>query len=199
MLPYETSRVLPSIDTLISNNLVEVRSFMNNIKSSLASGVFFLLLAIFSQGVLSVPGTDEPPVRNKGSVYFPEIKPSITSLEVARSNLAELLSGKNEDVPGMKVPTMPDTCRGIDTQSLGEGGPSHAAVACRYDHVMYAIYASIQVMATSLHASNKVSVSFSDLIGSDLSVKEIPTDQASMHTLIHPAPPSGWSALFERN
>jgi tetratricopeptide (TPR) repeat protein len=134
---------------------------------------------------LSAVNPEKSTPENTGSTPAPEIKSSVASFEAARRNLAELLSGKNDDVPGIKVPTMPATCSETTPQyiqSLGKGGPSHASIGCLNDKVLYAIYASIPVVTTGIYASNSVSVSFLDLIGANVSIKEIP-DQPQMDLL----------------
>lgn len=146
---------------------------MRSVKQTIASAIGLLALSLFPLVALSEPDEKLPP---DGIAYRPEAKTSINSLEVARNNLAELLSVRGGDIPGIRTATTPATCSGISREALhrlGKGGPSHASLACRKDQLLYVIYESIQVLSTGLHASNEVSVKYSDLLGADLSVRQV--------------------------
>lgn len=120
---------------------------------------------------------DPASVESSGNIHAPEISPPVVSMEDARRNLAALLSGKNKDVPGIKVSAMPATCTDLTQQQIqlfGKGGPSHAAFGCLNNQLLYALYASNPVTTTGVYASHSIPISFSDLVGSNLSVKEIP-------------------------
>jgi hypothetical protein len=162
---------------------------MDRKKYVIAAGIWFSLMAVSFASAWADSDNTAAEEQPGTTAYYPQIRSAITSPEVARNNLAELLSGNNEDVPGIKVPGMPATCTGTSIQalhSLGQGGPSHAAIACIKDQVIYAFFASMQVTATAIRASNEVSVNFADLLDSDLGVREVPKDQAWIETMKFP-------------
>lgn len=159
---------------------------MSRLKQVCTAAMGLLVLSLLPAPARSELEEQLPP---DGIAYRPEVKASINSLEVARRNLAELLSGKNGDIPGIRTAVMPATCSGTSMEALrrlGRGGPSHASIACRQDQLLYAIYAIIQVLPEELRASSEVSVNYSDLFDADLNVRQLPVSSVYLESMQHP-------------
>jgi len=120
-----------------------------------------------------------------GPVYHPQLKPEITSPEMARKNLSALLSGTNTKVPGIKLPSMPPRCETVSReqlQALGKG-PSKATVCCDAGGgMMYVLFNSLRVLGNGISGSDTVFVNNAELLGSDIVVERISSGAARIAT-----------------
>ncbi len=121
-----------------------------------------------------------------GPVYHPQRKPEIATPEMARKNLAELLSGTKTRVPGVKLPSMPPRCDTVSReqlQALGKG-PSKASACCDAGGgIMYVLFNNLRVLGNGISGSDTVFVSNTELLDSDIVVERMSPQAAQITTI----------------
>ncbi len=160
---------------------------------SVKSHAIYLLLTAFITTLSGCATTDTTASQDlqdgggaTGPVYHPQLKPEITSPEMARKNLSELLSGTKTRVPGIKLPSMPPRCDTVSReqlQALGKGAPSKAYACCDAGGgLIYVLFKNLRILGNGISASDTVFVSDADLLGSDIAVEKISSEAAKITT-----------------
>jgi tetratricopeptide (TPR) repeat protein len=124
-----------------------------------------------------------------GPVYIPHFLPEIGSPEMARNNLAALMSGENDRVPGVKVEGLPnvnDPGRRVKLTELAKGASGKMHLHCNgTGEPVYALFNSIAVLDDGIRASDRIHIDFADILDAKITVQLGRSEEVKSRSVIH--------------